>query len=206
MPDPHSEPSGCAIRLATEADAEAIQAIYTPIVAATVISFETEPPPVDEVRRRIAATLERYPWLVCAAGQTVLGYAYAGPHQARAAYQWAVDLSIYVAETRRGRGIGKALFAVLLEILRRQGFYAAYAGIALPNPASVGICEAFGFQPIGVFRAVGYKLGAWHDVGWWQLDLRPRGEAPAPPLPIKAVRGLSDWEELLADGLRHLRL
>ncbi len=195
--------TGYTIRLATDADADAedIRAIYAPVVERTAISFELEPPSVDEMRQRIRATLQGWPWLVCAAGRQALGYAYAGRHRTRPAYRWAVDVSVYVDAACRRQGVGRALVAALLAILRRQGYYLACAGIALPNPASTGLFEALGFRPAGVFQAVGYKLGAWHDVGWWQLDLLPRSGAPAAPLPLAAVQRLPEWESLLAAGL-----
>jgi L-amino acid N-acyltransferase YncA len=194
------------IRLAAEADADQIQAIYAPFVRSTAVSFELEPPSIEEMRIRISKTLKQHPWLVCVSGGTVLGYAYAGLHRARPAYQWAVDVSAYVAPAYRGGGIGKALYSVLLSIVRRQGFFAACAGIALPNPASVGLHESLGFVPIGVFHAIGHKRGAWHDVGWWQHDLRSREAAdPAPPLPLEDVVDSAEWEALLDSGLPLIR-
>ncbi|MBI5301399.1 MAG: N-acetyltransferase [Chloroflexi bacterium] len=189
------------IRLATEADAEQIQAIYAPFVQQTAISFELEPPTVDEMRARISKTLVQFPWLVCVSERKILGYAYASSHRTRAAYQWAVDVSAYVAPSSQRAGIGKALYTVLMQIIRLQGFYIAYAGIALPNPASVGLHEALGFAPIGVFRAVGYKLGAWHDVGWWQCDLCSRAVEPALPVSLEQVIQLPEWTSILASGL-----
>jgi L-amino acid N-acyltransferase YncA len=173
------------IRLATERDAEPMLAIYAPIVRETIISFEVEPPTPDEMRRRIRDTLAELPWLVWDDEGKVLGYAYASRHRARAAYQWCVDVSVYVHPLARRGGIARALYQALFEILRRQGYVNAYAGIALPNPASVGFHEAMGFQPVGVYRGVGYKLGAWHDVGWWHLLLQKRPDSPALPVPRK---------------------
>lgn len=176
------------IRAATPDDAAALQAIYGPIVAQTTISFELEVPGVDEMRRRVVATLERFPWLVSedAAGH-VDGYVYAGRHRERAAYQWAVDTTAYVRADARGQGVGRRLYGRLFEVLAELGYFQAFAGIALPNEASVGLHEAVGFEPIGVYRQVGYKFGAWHDVGWWQRALRPPAVPAVPkrfaPLP-----------------------
>jgi L-amino acid N-acyltransferase YncA len=194
------------IRLAAEADADQIRAIYAPFVRDTAVSFELEPPSIEEMRMRISKTLRQHPWLACVSGETVLGYAYAGLHRARPAYQWAVDVSVYVAPAYRGRGIGRALYTVLLRILARQGLCAAFAGIALPNPASVRLHESLDFVPIGIYRGVGYKLGAWHDVGWWQCDLRPREAEPAPPLPLENVINSPDWQGILAGGLPLIRM
>jgi phosphinothricin acetyltransferase len=122
------------------------------------------------------------------AGQ-ILGYAYAGAHRARPAYRWSVDVSAYVAEGGRRQGIGRMLYERLLLLLQRQGYHAAFAGIALPNPASVGLHEAVGFVPLGVYRDVGFKLGAWHDVGWWQRRIGDRPADPAEPRPVTEILG-----------------
>jgi L-amino acid N-acyltransferase YncA len=193
------------IRMAVAADAGPIQAIYGPVVRETVISFEQEPPSVEEMRRRIAEILTRLPWLVCDCAGQVAGYAYASPHRARAAYQWSVDTSVYLHPHWRRRGLGRALYVSLFEILRLQGYCNAYAGIALPNPGSVGLHEAVGFRPVGVFREVGYKHGAWHDVGWWHLALRPKPAAPAPPLSLAAVQASPEWPGAIAAGQALLR-
>lgn len=193
------------IRLATSADAAAIAAIYGPIVEGTTISFETAAPTEAEIARRIAGTLAYAPWLVCAQRGDVLGYAYASRHRERAAYQWAVDVSVYVDERHRRKGVAQALYTSLFEILRRQGFYSAHAGIALPNPASVGVHEALGFRPVGIYRSVGYKMGAWHDVGWWQLPLREPDGAPRPPLGLDEAARDPGWQDALASGLPRLR-
>lgn len=175
------------IRAATVADAGAIAAIYAPIVETTFISFETEPPGVAEMAGRIAATLATHPWLVFEDEDGVAGYAHAGPHSARGAYRWSVSVTVYNAERARRRGVGRALYLDLLAILRRQGFHMAMAGIALPNAASVGLHEAMGFRPIGIYSEVGYKLGAWRDVGYWQLKLQALADPPGEPLPYASL-------------------
>jgi phosphinothricin acetyltransferase len=194
------------IRLASERDAAQIQAIYSPIVSQTVTSFEMEPPTVEEMRRRITDTLAHFPWLVCEHQAQILGYAYASKHRARAAYQWSVDVSVYVHANTRRTGIGRAMYASLFQILRLQGFYNAYAGVALPNPGSVGLHEAMGFKPIGVYSEVGYKFGAWHDVGWWHLALQPKAVSPQPPLDLPPVQHSDGWEKALAEGAALLRV
>ncbi len=192
------------IRLATVADAAAIHAIYAPIVEATVISFELAPPSVDEIAERIQTTLARFPWLVCEIHSHVAGYAYAGPHHTRAAYQWSANVSVYVHNEWRGRRIGSALYRALLPILAAQGYYAAYAGIALPNPGSVRLHESVGFTPIGVYHAVGYKHGAWHDVGWWECNLQPRASDPAPPVSYHALCDTPQWQDFFTTAASNI--
>ena len=193
------------IRLATAEDAESIRAIYAPVVAGTAISFEVEPPNAPEMRRRLVETLARTPWLVCAAAGVGVAQEFAGPHRARPAYQWSVDVSVYVDARARRAGVACALYTSLFPLLALQGFCAAYAGITLPNPASVGLHESLGFRPVGVYRAVGYKLGAWHDVGWWELALRPRPAEPRAPVDLATARRMAGWEAALAAGLPRLR-
>jgi len=156
------------IRTATTADAAAIQRIYAPIVRETVISFEYEPPSVEEMAGRIAATLQTHPYLVAVADGEVCGYVYASAHAERAAYRHSVNTTVYIAPEAQRTGVGRALYVELLADLKRRGFHAAFAGIALPNPGSVALHELVGFRPLGVYREVGFKFGAWHDVGWWQ--------------------------------------
>ena len=183
-----ARPAGLRVRVATADDAAAIAAIYAPVVRDTPISFELEPPDVATMRQRVLDTLKVRPWLVCERGGEVVGYAYAASHRERAAYQWCVETSVYIAASARRQGVGRTLYAELLPILARQGFVHAYAGITLPNPASVGLHEALGFEPVGVYRAIGFKLGAWHDVGWWDLPLGgPRAGKPAAPVPYPLV-------------------
>jgi len=146
------------IRLATEKDPGEISAVYAPVVRDTIISFEIEPPTEGEMRRRIINTLERFPWLVYERDGRISGYAYAATHRSRFAYQWCADVSAYVHENERRRGVGRALYTSLNSLLVLQGYYNAYAGIALPNPASVGLHESLGFRLIGIYRRTGYKL------------------------------------------------
>lgn len=163
-------------------DAPACAAIYAPYVRDAVISFEAEPPDAREFAGRIERYSRTHAWLVAEDADEVVGFAYACPHRDRAAYRWAADVSVYVGREHRRRGIGRALYGELLPLLARQGLYMACAGVTLPNPASVGIHESFGFKRVGVYRRIGYKAGAWWGVGWWQLELRePSDEPPEEP-------------------------
>lgn len=196
------------MRLAAESDAESVQAMYAPYVRETVISFELQPPSVDEMAGRIGKLLSTHPWLVCADdGGAVAGYAYASKHRERAAYQWSVDVAVYVRPDCHRTGVGRGLYTALLAVLGAQGFYNAYAGIALPNDASVGLHRALGFEAVGVYRQVGYKLGRWHDVSWWGLALQPHSdESPQPPRPLSDVIDSPAWAAALDAGLALIRL
>ena len=177
------------IRVDTLADADAIAAIYAPVVANTSISFELIPPSVDEMWERIVKTLKELPWLVCDDEQgAVAGYVYAAKHRERPAYPWSVDVTAYLREDCRGRGGGKRLYQALFTELSARGYCQAFAGIALPNDASVALHESVGFLPLGVYRKVGFKLGAWHDVGWWQKQLL----APGTPMTPNAFQAPSN--------------
>jgi phosphinothricin acetyltransferase len=165
-------------------DASACAELYAPFVTDTAISFEERPPETAEFAERIERTSRSYPWLVAEEDGRVVGFAYASAHRTRAAYRWAADVAVYVASDQRRRGVGRALYEALLSLLAEQGVRIACAGIALPNQASVALHEALGFQHVGVYRRIGWKAGAWHDVGWWQLELlAPDGQAPAEPGP-----------------------
>jgi len=183
--------SAVGIRIATATDAKAVAAIYAPIVRDTTISFEVEPPTPEEMARRILAALPTYPWLVAERDGQVVGYAYASRHRDRAAYRWSVDVSAYVDDPARRSGVGRTLYERLIAILKRQGFHAAFASIALPNAPSVGLHEAVGFRPVGIYKEVGFKHGQWRDVGWWRLALSEDTGAPGEPIAFSAIRGES---------------
>jgi L-amino acid N-acyltransferase YncA len=172
------------IRLATPGDGAAVQGIYAPVVATTPISFELEPPSVEEMATRIAGVLPTYPWLVLTEGKAVLGYAYARRYQERPAYRWSVESSVYVGAEARGSGAGGALYRSLFAVLAAQGYRQAVGGVALPNPASWRLHESSGFTLTGVQRRIGWKFGTWHDVAWWQRELIPGTGAPSLPVSV----------------------
>ena len=159
--------SDTQIRTATVADAAVLREIYRPYVETTAVSFELEVPSIEEFRRRISVAVEGWSWLVAEVDGRPVGYAYASAHRARAAYRTSVETSAYVHDDHQRRGIGRALYTQLLNELGERGFASAFAGITLPNDASVGFHESLGFEPIGVFPRVGRKFGAWHDVAWF---------------------------------------
>ncbi|HEU5325258.1 MAG TPA: GNAT family N-acetyltransferase [Candidatus Limnocylindria bacterium] len=176
------------LRLAEpDRDAEAIASIYRPAVDSTIASFEEAAPTADEMARRTSATLERFPWLVAELDANVVGYAYAGPHRDRPGYRWSANVSVYVDAAWHGQGIGRALYDGLFDLLRRQGYVNAYAGIALPNPASVALHAAMGMRQVARYERVGWKFGAWHDVAWYWLRLAEPEGAPPEPVPIASL-------------------
>jgi phosphinothricin acetyltransferase len=188
------------IRFARESDAAAMRAIYAPYVETTSISFEVDVPSVEEIAKRFNDTMPAFPWLVWQNGDgtavdgsaggtgSVLGYAYAHAFASRAAYQWSVETSIYIDRDAHRAGIGRALYTSLLALLRLQGFQQAFAGITLPNEKSVGLHEAMGFRAAATYQKVGFKFGMWHNVGWWQLALDDRLDAPP------AIRSVNDLD------------
>lgn len=174
-----------SIRLADPVrDADAVAAIYRPAVVTSIASFEEVAPDGVEMAERMRATLERTPWLVAEDDGRVVGYTYAGRHHERPGYRWSVDISVYVADGFCGRGIGRGLYDELLAILGRQGFVNVYAGIALPNSASVALHERIGMRLVGVYERVGFKFDAWHDVAWYGMRLTDPAGAPTEPIPL----------------------
>jgi phosphinothricin acetyltransferase len=174
------------VRAAQSEDDEAIAAVYAPFVVETAVSFELVPPDAREMAARRTA-LPSLPWLVVELDRRVAGFAYATPFRARAAYQWSVEVSVYLAASAQRRGAGSELYRALLAELARLGYIRAFAGIALPDPASVRLHEKLGFRPVGSYPGVGYKLGAWHDVGWWSRPLvDPVPAQPSRPLEWRA--------------------
>jgi L-amino acid N-acyltransferase YncA len=167
------------IRPASPEDAAACAAIYAPYVTETAISFETVAPSAAEMAERIASSIA---WFVLADNGRVAGYAYAGRFYPRAAYRWACEVSVYLEHGRRGTGAGRALYDVLLPHLAQRGYRTAIAGMTLPNPASEGLHRSLGFEPVGTYRNIGYKFGAWHDVAWTQRVLAHRGGPPEEPI------------------------
>ena len=172
------------IRRAEASDAAAIARIYEPFVAERATSFEAVPPAAAEMERRLTATRDKYPWIVLEKDGEVLGYAYASTHHERQAYQWSVNVSVYIDPRAHRAGAGRALYAALFHILRRQRFANAYGGITLPNPSSEGLHAAMGFVPVGVYKQVGFKLGTWHDVLWTHLRFTDASAPLGDPLPV----------------------
>ena len=175
------------IRMANELDAEEILAIYAPYVTHTAITFEYVVPTVEEFKGRIHKTLKRFPYLVAVKDGCILGYAYVSPFKERAAYDWAVETSIYVKQECKGSGVGKKLYLALEEILKKQNIINLNACIAYPNPKSIGFHEHLGYKMIGHFTKCGYKFETWYDMIWMEKMI---GEHTVPPKPVIPVTEL----------------
>ena len=175
------------IRLANEHDAAGILEIYAPFIRNTSLTFETEVPTLNEFRERIKSYLVTWPWLVCDMDGTLAGYAYGTRHRERTAYQWCVEVSVYIHDDHQRSGIARALYTALIEILKQQSFRNVYAVINLPNDKSVAFHESCGFVYFATYKNVGYKLGNWKNVGWWEMQLNGYTNEPAAPIPFSEL-------------------
>jgi len=192
------------IRATKPSDAEGILKIYAPYIANTSFTFETEVPSVDEFRKRIEIYLENWPWLVCEINGIIAGYAYGSKHRERTAYQWCVESSVYVHDDFQRSGVAKALYSALIELAKLQGYRNMYAVINLPNEKSVSFHERMQFQHFATYKNVGYKLGRWKNVGWWELQLNEYTHEPEPPKKFSQVdKNLVD--SILRSAEKHLK-
>lgn len=170
------------IRAVAIADAKAVLNIYQPYIETTAITFETSVPSLADFTGRIKSNTEKYPWLVAEAEGAIIGYAYASKHRDREAYQWCVESSVYVLEAYHNKGIAKELYSKLFGILQQHGYVNVYAGVTLPNPKSYSFHTKMGFEPIGVYKNIGYKLGKWHDVAWLVKTINEHTIDPSAPV------------------------
>ncbi len=185
------------IRPVNEKDSASLLQIYAPFIRETDITFEYDVPSVQEFADRISSVTKRYPWLVCESDGKVIGYAYASRHSERTAYQWSVNVSVYVKPEHHGKHLATALYTALFEILRRAGYFNAYACITTPNVKSEGFHQAFGFKPIGVFNNVGFKFGKWKSVRWFEYALSALSSDPQKPKPVYEVIAQEDLQKIL---------
>jgi phosphinothricin acetyltransferase len=169
------------IRFIKESDAQAALEIYKYYVENTFISFEYEAPSVDEYKARIKTNTEKYPWIVCLHKNKIIGFAYGSTHRYRTAYQWSPESTVYIDPNFHTQRIGRILYETLFDLMKLQGYYNVFAGVALPNTKSVGLHKALGFEEIGLFKKVGFKHGNWHDTLWFQLNLNEENNHPNNP-------------------------
>ena len=176
------------LRPAEEEDIAEMLALYAPYVIQTTVSSEYDAPSIEEFTRRWRTYTQKLPWLVCRIDGEVVGYGYAAPHRTRAAYQWSVETSIYVAQEQHRHGIAGAIYAALFELLAMQGYYNIYVGITSPNERSMKFHKAMGFIISGAYQESMYKLGQWRDVLWMGKSLRPHDGAPQPTVPFPEIK------------------
>jgi len=181
------------IRLITPADAEAALAVYAPYVLHTAYTFEYEIPSVDDFRTKIEKITAQYPWLVCECDGEIVGYAYGSTHRERAAYQWSPESTVYISDKHHRKGIARILYNTLFALLQQQGYINVFASVLVTNVNSVEFHRAYGFEEIGLFKNIGYKLGEWHTNLWFQYTLQEHVIDPSVPIPITK---LSNDEEL----------
>ena len=186
------------IRLARPEDTPAILEIYAPFIEAHWASFETVVPDTTQMWKRIERIMQRDPWLVAISNGRLSGYAYAAPHRGRQAYQWNREVSAYVHSDLQGLGIASRLYDTLFRILKWQGYMNLLAGIVTPNPSSIAFHEKMGFTLLGTYRRIGYKMGAWRDVQWYEKWIGSDGQ----PDELKTIRQISrqEWNELLGSA------
>jgi phosphinothricin acetyltransferase len=190
--------------MATTDDSESILKIYAPYIENTSYTFETEVPTIDAFKERISSYLHNWPWLVCEIDGTIAGYAYGTKHRERVAYQWSIESSVYVRDDYHRMGVAEALYTALINILKLQGFRNLYAVINLPNDKSVSFHEKLGFEYFATYKNVGYKLGRWKNVGWWQLQLNEYSMDPEPPIKFPDM-GTREVDNILHAAERLLR-
>lgn len=185
------------IRTASPADAEALLRIYSYYVERTAITFEYEVPSPEEFRSRIRHTLEKYPYFVSERDGEILGYAYAGPLNGRAAYDWSAETSIYVDHNARRQGLGRELYTALEEALGLMGIINLCACIGVPigedaylTRNSVEYHAHMGYRMVGEFHKCGYKFGHWYDMAWMEKSIAPHLEKPEPVRAFAEIGGL----------------
>ena len=172
------------VRMADTRDAQEMLDIYEPYVKDTAITFEYEPPTLEEFCGRIKRTLEKYPWLAAVDGGRIAGYSYVSPFKDRAAYDWAVETTIYIRPEYKGQGIGRLLYGKLEAILKEQHILNLNACIVFPHPESIAFHEKMGYKINAHFHKCGYKFDTWHDMIWMEKML---GEHPTQPMSILPV-------------------
>jgi len=184
--------------ISPEHDAASCLKVYEPYVLYTPITFDYKVPELNEFQSKILETIYEYPWLVSLKNDQIEGYAYASRHRYKTAYQWSAESTIYLTESLQGRGIGSLLYETLLSILKIQGFFNVYAGVTVPNKKSELLHSNLGFEEIGIFKNIGFKSGAWHDVKWFQKTLQEYLLNPALPLKLEELKHSSEFHTILS--------
>ena len=190
------------IRLATLADSRKMLEIYAYYVAETAITFDLVLPDVVEFEAKIEKIQKKYCWLVFESEGDILGYAYGAEHRPKRAYQWTVESTVYVDNSKKSKGVGNVLYRALLYTLDKQGFSKILAGITLPNKSSENFHKKFGFKQFARFEAVGFKHNKWHDTDWWELALNV-GDKPKELITIESIVEQQGWKDFVKDVVKY---
>ena len=189
----------CAIRLATKNDAKKIREIYTPYVTGTEFTFHFEVPSISFFEKKIVHAQQKHCWLVYELGNEILGYAYATEHRPKNAYQWVVESTIYLDVNHKSKGVGTALYKALLFALEEQGFCKVLAGLTVPNETSEKFHHKFGFKQFAQYTKIGFKNGKWHDVDWFELDIKQDNKLPKQLKSIREVVATKKWLDFIKE-------
>lgn len=193
-------PNNFIVRLVEKNDAASILNIYGPYVLNTAITFEYDVPTIDEYMNRIETAISEFPWLVCLQSNEIVGYAYATKFRYRTAYQWSPESTIYLSPSIQGKGVARILYETLFEILKLQGYFSVFAGVAIPNEQSEGLHIGTGFEEIGVFKNIGYKLREWHSTRWYQLKLQKYISEPNVPVNINRCKLTQEFRNIIEEA------
>lgn len=194
------------IRPVTPADAAAVLGVYSPYVLGASSTFEYDVPTLDDFTARIEKISAQYPYLVCEVDGQIVGYAYGSTHRERAGYRWCAEATVYLNETYHRRGIARVLYTALFTLMKEQGYHSIYVSILSTNESSVAFHRSMGFEDIGTFRNIGYKLGEWHSNIWMQLFLNEHHAAPALPLPITAITAREIFTQTLKTANEQIKM
>ncbi|AJA46245.1 phosphinothricin N-acetyltransferase [Clostridium pasteurianum DSM 525 = ATCC 6013] len=188
------------IRLGKKSDINKILEIYKPFVENTVITFEYEVPTLNDFNVRMLNIQKKYPLLICEINDKVVGYAYASQFGERAAFNWSVELSIYISPKYHKYKIGKSLYFALFEVLKLQGYYNAYAKITSPNVKSEYLHKSFGFKLVGIYKNIAFKFGNWQDLACYELNLKDYDKSPLPPKTINEISITPKFKKILQEA------
>lgn len=195
------------IRLAEKRDVPGILEIYAPFILGTSVTFEEIVPDEEPFWERIQGIMAELPYLVCEIDGRVAGYAYASGYRSRASYRWSKEVSVYVHPDFQRRRVAQALYTSLNEMVRYQGIADLLAIITMPNEPSVSFHERFGYRKCGEFAKVGYKMGEWQNVGWFELFLQDENQSPKDRiLPLAEIIDLPVFQGAIQKGLRELKI
>lgn len=192
------------VRAAELSDADKMLLIYSTYVENTTVTAEYKTPSIEDFQERISNFTKKTPWLVCIIDGEIVGYSYASPHRARAAYQWSVETSIYVSKKYHRKGIATALYTAIFEILKLQGYYNIYVGITMPNDRSVAFHLSMGFEKSGAYKDSMYKFGEWRDVIWMGKSLCNHIINPLPTKTFDNIINTREYKMIIENAEKYV--